>query len=128
MDAARTQGQRGLTFGRQGSGKTSLLRSCLARRSGRVFVLDPYKEYIDLAVQVSSLADAAAYMRRAPNWKLAYHNRHLNDDFEPICRGLMAVGGDCLFHIVEAERVWQTKKTPPALLENIKARRAHAAP
>ena len=114
----RTQGENVLVFGRKGSGKTSLIRSYLARRS-RVLVVDPFREYVDLAVEVSSLQDVASYISQTPGkWKIAYHNHDLNRDFEPICRGLLAVGGNCTL-IIEETDWYTTPRTMPAPLEEI---------
>jgi hypothetical protein len=95
-------GSNAVVFGRKGAGKTSLARWSLARHS-RCLIVDPHREYSDLAVEIDSLDALPEYFERSEGrWRIAYHNDHLNDDFPTLCNVMYGVG-DCHFLVDEAD-------------------------
>jgi hypothetical protein len=69
-----------------------------------VIVVDPHREYTDLAVEISSLEDLPEYFAHTEGrWKIAFHNDHLNNDFPILCNIIYSVA-NC--HLLVDEADW----------------------
>lgn len=116
-------GSNAVIFGRKGSGKTTLARRLLAHHS-RTLIVDPLREYGEVAVQVASPPDLAEYVVSQARWRVAYHNEEMNREFEGLCRVAMALG-NCLFLIEEADWFCDPTSIPEELERLVKYGRHH---
>jgi hypothetical protein len=106
-----------VVLGQTGLGKTALVRTWVRGRRDwpRVLVLDPHREYGDVAVAVESLDAWAAYVARAqPTWRVAYWGDDLDDVLPAICEAVYEIGQVHL--VVEEADYWAT---PGAILPDL---------
>ncbi len=67
-------------------------------------IVDPQREYTDVAIGVGSFEALATYLDRTRgHWRIAFYNDHLEADFEALTRVVYALGA-CLFIVEEADR------------------------
>lgn len=80
-------------FGRKGSGKTHLVKRSLLAHHSRILIVDPLREYGDVAIQVQSLEQLADYLAgTAGTWRVTISNDRLEADLEAICEAAYELG------------------------------------
>ncbi len=99
----RRPGQNALIVGLRGSGKTYLTRR-LVQAHPRVFIVDPHREYVNVAVAISSVDELVAYLAQTNGrWRISYFSTQLEAEFDALCEIAWELG-PCLFAVEEADR------------------------
>ena len=106
-------------LGMTGSGKTALNRILLQGRT-RVLVVDPKEEYVRECVQVTTGEELAAVVQASPGrWRIAYYNRHLEDDFPALALAATELGR-VTFVVEETDWYCSPSFIDPALADLLK--------
>lgn len=80
---------RAVVFGITGFGKTSYVRQRLSgpQSPDRVLIVDPYRQYGDIAVVATSLPQLADFLDRCgKRFRIAYQSNRLETEFPILCR------------------------------------------
>lgn len=112
----RRHGQNAVVFGLKGSGKTTLTRRLLVDHR-RVLIVDPQREYRQVAVEVGSMQELADYLERTDGrWRIAYFSTQLEQDFPLLCAAAWSIG-NLLFVVEEVDRFCEPAWIPQELFQ-----------
>ncbi len=99
----RRPGQNAVILGLKGSGKTTLARRLLQQHP-RVFIVDPHREYVNVAVSIGSVDQLVDYLAgTSGRWRISYFSTQLEAEFDSLCEIAWELG-PCLYVVEEADR------------------------
>ncbi len=99
----RRPGQNACVVGTKGFGKTTLVHSLVALHP-RVLIVDPHREYPNIAVEVRSRGELEDFLEvTGGSWRICYYNSNLENEFEQLCV-IAANVGNLLFVVEDPER------------------------